>query len=189
MADPQLVEEARRAAKKHGVDPDIFIRMINQESGFNPNARNPISGAAGIAQFMPFWWARGEFDPYDPIEALDRSAAYLSSNLKRFGGDYSKALAAYNVGPGAVEQWGGIPPYDETQRYVANILGGKTPSFKGKGAFKEKGSKAFAAVERLGGRREVDPRFLTVERLAGEQRGLGNFIDELAFRLLGRGLV
>lgn len=190
MPNP-LVEEAKRAARKHGVDPDIFVRMIQQESGFNPKARNPVSGAAGIGQFMPFWWQEGQFDPYDPIESLDRSAAYLSSNLKRFGGDYAKALAAYNAGPGAVEKFGGVPPFQETQTYVRNILGGSTPTaFQGKGNFDAQSNKSMASIERLAGmlkQENGDARQRPVDRLLMQQMPLSNYINELASNLLGRG--
>lgn len=119
-ADTDLREYARQAAIRAGVDPDIYVRQIDQESGFNPNAYNP-SGATGIAQIVP------KFHPgvnaNDPIASLDYGANLMASHLKRYNGDYSKALAAYNAGPGNVDQYDGIPPFAETQKYVSNILG------------------------------------------------------------------
>ncbi len=64
----------------------------------------------------------GVTDPFDPVQNLDAGARYLSNLLKQFGGDTSLALAAYNAGPGNVNKYGGIPPFAETQNYVASIL-------------------------------------------------------------------
>jgi hypothetical protein len=118
-----LVEYARQAAQRFGVDPDIFVRQIQQESGFRPDARSP-AGATGIAQFMPDT-ARGMgVDPSDPYQSLEGGARLMRQNLDRYGGDYAKALAAYNAGPGNVDKYGGVPPFEETQRYISTILGG-----------------------------------------------------------------
>ena len=108
------------AAVQNGLDPNIFLRQLNQESRLNPQARNP-SGAAGIAQLMPLWW-QGKFDPYNPDVAIPFAANLMKGYLQQYGGDYPKALAAYNAGPGAVQQYGGIPPFAETQRYVKEIM-------------------------------------------------------------------
>jgi soluble lytic murein transglycosylase-like protein len=64
----------------------------------------------------------GVTDPYDPAQSIDAGARYLRGQLDRYHGDVSLALAAYNAGPGAVAQYGGVPPYPETQRYVAAVL-------------------------------------------------------------------
>lgn len=112
---------AQSAAQTAGIDPGIFLRMIQQESGFNPAAVSP-AGARGIAQFMPGTAADLGIDPDDPEAALYAAAGLLRSHLDRFG-SYSLALAAYNAGPGAVEQYGGVPPYAETQQYLSSILG------------------------------------------------------------------
>jgi soluble lytic murein transglycosylase-like protein len=83
----------------------------------------------GLTQLMPATAASlGVTDPYDPVQSLDGGARYLRQMLDRFGGDPAKALAAYNAGPGAVARFGGVPPYQETQNYVRNILGGATTS-------------------------------------------------------------
>lgn len=118
-----LVDYARQAATKAGIDPNIFVRQIQQESGFNAGARNP-SGATGIAQFMPGTAQGMGIDPNDPYQALDGAARLMKSHLDQYGGDYAKALAAYNAGPGNVAKYGGVPPFEETQRYVNTILGG-----------------------------------------------------------------
>lgn len=116
-------EAIRNAASTYGLDPDVFRRQLYQESHFNPSARSP-AGAQGIAQFTPGTAQQyGLTDPYDPIASINASAHYNSDLLKQFGGDQSKALAAYNAGPGTVNRYNGIPPYPETQNYVNTILG------------------------------------------------------------------
>jgi hypothetical protein len=122
-----LINAAQQAASRHGVDPGIFTRMINQESGFNTQARSP-AGALGIAQFMPATAQGFGIDPMDPMAALDAAARYIKNGLSQFDGSYPLALAAYNAGAGAVRKYGGIPPYKETQNYVRSILGGTTPT-------------------------------------------------------------
>jgi len=122
-----LQNYARAAALQAGIDPDIFVRQIQQESGFNPTAKSG-AGALGIAQFMPGTAAGLGIDPTDPYAALDAAARMDAQNLKQYGGDWSRTLAAYNAGPGAVEKYGGVPPFEETQRYVSNILQGQDTS-------------------------------------------------------------
>jgi soluble lytic murein transglycosylase-like protein len=110
------------AAQTYGIDPAILKGLIKQESGFNPNAGSP-AGAQGLTQLMPGTAAAlGVTDVHDPAQSIDGGARYLKQQLDRFGGDYSKALAAYNAGPGAVQRYGGVPPYAETQNYVKSIL-------------------------------------------------------------------
>jgi soluble lytic murein transglycosylase-like protein len=110
------------AAAKYGLDANVLKGLIKQESGFNPNAGSP-AGAQGLTQLMPATAASlGVTDVHDPAQAIDGGAHYLKMQLDRFGGDYSKALAAYNAGPGAVQRYGGVPPYSETQNYVKNVL-------------------------------------------------------------------
>lgn len=115
-------EEARRAARRHGLDPNIFERQIQQESGFNPGARSP-AGATGIAQFMPGTAKGLGINPNDPHQALEGAAKLMASYVKKYG-SYRNALVAYNAGPGRV---GGSLPA-ETQNYIKTILGNKNPS-------------------------------------------------------------
>ena len=121
--DGQFSEMINAAAQKYGLDPALLKALIRQESNFNPNARSP-AGAAGLTQLMPGTAASlGVSNPLDPRQAIDGGAKYLSQQLKAFGGDVRKALAAYNAGPGAVQRHGGIPPYAETQNYVRAVMG------------------------------------------------------------------
>ncbi len=112
---------AREAARRHGIPEDLFLRLVQQESGWNPAAVSH-KGATGLAQLMPAT-ARGlgvAID--DPAQNLDGGARYLRQMHDRFG-DWRLALAAYNAGPEAVARHGGIPPFAETRAYVRAILG------------------------------------------------------------------
>jgi cell wall-associated NlpC family hydrolase len=113
----------KQAATEAGVPPALVKAVAKAESGFNPQSTSG-AGAQGLMQLMP-GTARGlgVTDPYDPLQSLRGGARYLRQQLDRFGGDYSKAIAAYNAGPGAVAKYGGIPPYAETQAYVPRVLG------------------------------------------------------------------
>lgn len=123
------IDMARQAALSAGISPDLFVRQIQQESGFNPGAGSP-AGAEGIAQFMPGTAASMGINPYDPAQALPGAARLMASLSAQFGGDYAKALAAYNAGAGAVNaavaqggaNWLSYMPA-ETQNYVAIIMG------------------------------------------------------------------
>jgi soluble lytic murein transglycosylase-like protein len=115
------LDMAKAAARKHGVPEDLFLRLVQQESGFNPSARSH-KGAMGLAQLMPGTAARLGVDPSDPRQNLEGGARYLSMMYSRFG-SWRLALAAYNAGPEAVDKHDGIPPYTETRNYVRVILG------------------------------------------------------------------
>jgi soluble lytic murein transglycosylase-like protein len=119
--DTAFGAEIDAAAQRYGIDPALLKGLIRQESGFDPAARSS-AGAVGLTQLMPSTAASLAVDPSDPAQAIDGGARYLRQQLDRFGGDPSLALAAYNAGPGAVAQFGGVPPYGETQRYVQNVL-------------------------------------------------------------------
>jgi soluble lytic murein transglycosylase-like protein len=111
------------AAQRNGVDAAVLKGLIRQESGFDPSATSG-AGAVGLAQLMPGTAAAlGVSDPRDPAQSIDAAARYLRQQLDTFGGDISKALAAYNAGPGAVQRFGGVPPYPETEQYVQRVLG------------------------------------------------------------------
>lgn len=112
---------ARDAARRNGVPEDLFLRLVQQESGWNPGAVSH-KGAMGLAQLMPSTARKLRVDPRDPAQNLDGGARYLRMQYDRFR-DWRLALAAYNAGPGAVEKYGGVPPYRETQGYVRAILG------------------------------------------------------------------
>jgi hypothetical protein len=98
----QYIAMARADAEEYGISPDLYQRQIQQESHFDPNAVSWV-GAVGIAQFMPATAASLGFDPSDPVAALKGGARLMSSLSDSFGGDYAKALAAYNAGSGAVD--------------------------------------------------------------------------------------
>jgi soluble lytic murein transglycosylase-like protein len=113
---------ARDAARRHGVPEDLFLKLVQQESGFNPKAVSH-KGALGLAQLMPQTAKVLRVDPTDPYQNLDGGARYLKQQFNEFG-NWRLALAAYNAGPGAVKKHGGVPPFRETQNYVKVIWGG-----------------------------------------------------------------
>ena len=113
--------EAARIAEQEGIDPDLFLRLVQQESSFRPNAVSP-AGAIGLAQLMPGTARDLGVDPSDPIQNLTGGARYLRQQMDTFQ-DPQLALAAYNAGPGNVRKYGGIPPFQETQNYVSRVLG------------------------------------------------------------------
>lgn len=108
-------------AKAYNLDPLLIEEVIRQESNFRPTVSSYV-GAQGLMQLMPGTAAMlGVRDSNDPDQNVEGGTRYLAQQLTRFGRlDY--ALAAYNAGPGAVESYGGIPPYAETQNYVARIV-------------------------------------------------------------------
>jgi soluble lytic murein transglycosylase-like protein len=117
----EYLEAAKAAARRHGVPEDLFLRLVQQESGWNPTAVSH-KGATGLAQLMPATALALGVDIDDPADNLDGGARYLRMMYDRFG-SWKLALAAYNAGPGAVEDHDGIPPYAETENYVKAILG------------------------------------------------------------------
>jgi soluble lytic murein transglycosylase-like protein len=121
---PERFEDAiARASLRWNVPMALLAAQLYAESGFNPFAVS-LAGARGIAQFMPGTaQSYGLRDPFDPVGSIDAQAHLMSDLLKQFIGNASLALAGYNAGAGAVERYGGIPPYLETRAYVARILG------------------------------------------------------------------
>jgi soluble lytic murein transglycosylase-like protein len=115
------LEVARAAARAHGIPEDLFLRLVTQESNWDPEAVSS-AGAIGLAQLMPDTAALLGVDPTDPSANLHAGARYLAAQYRAFG-RWDHALAAYNAGPEAVRDHGGIPPFAETRDYVRVILG------------------------------------------------------------------
>jgi murein DD-endopeptidase MepM/ murein hydrolase activator NlpD len=117
---PEYVPIIEAAAVAEDVPPQILDSLLWAESQYDPNALSP-AGAQGIAQFMPDT-ARGYgIDPADPAQAIPAAATYLGDAYRQYG-SWELALASYNAGHGAVQEYGGVPPFPETQAYVAKIL-------------------------------------------------------------------
>lgn len=110
------------ASQQYGVPEDMIRRVIQQESGFQEGIISE-AGAIGYMQLMPGTAEALGVDPYSGSENIMGGTKYLAQQYARFG-SWEKALAAYNAGPGAVEKYGGVPPYAETQNYVKNIMSG-----------------------------------------------------------------
>lgn len=117
----QFLNMARSAARRNNVPEDLFLRLVQQESAWNPNAVSH-AGAIGLAQLMPQTARYLRVNPRDPYQNLDGGARYLREQYETFG-SWRLALAAYNAGPGAVQQYGGVPPFRETRNYVRVIWG------------------------------------------------------------------
>jgi hypothetical protein len=111
--------EADKAADRYKIPRHIFRALVGAESSWVVDAKSPV-GATGLTQLMPKTAAGLGVDPLDPIQNLDGGARYLRQQIDRFG-SIRLGLAAYNAGPGNVEKYGGVPPFKETQRYVAKI--------------------------------------------------------------------
>ncbi|WP_093115922.1 lytic transglycosylase domain-containing protein [Salinihabitans flavidus] len=115
------LDMARDAALRHGIPVDLFLRLVEQESGWNPRAKSH-KGALGLAQLMPETARRLGVDALDPKQNLEGGARYLARQYGKFR-SWRLALAAYNAGPEAVVKHGGVPPYQETRNYVLVIWG------------------------------------------------------------------
>ena len=114
-------ELIRNASQKYGVDADLLFSVIAAESNFNSKAVSR-RGARGLMQLLPATAARlGVTDIFDPAQNIDAGTRYLHELMTRYQGDLVLTLAAYNAGPGAVQHYGRIPPYNETISYVRAI--------------------------------------------------------------------
>ncbi|PPT78966.1 transglycosylase [Xanthomonas arboricola pv. populi] len=114
-------QEITAAAREFGVEEAIVRAIIHAESAYNPLALSR-AGAQGLMQLMPGTARRfGVSDAYDATQNIRGGVQYLSWLLKRFNGDLTLAAAGYNAGEGAVDRYGGVPPYSETQRYVQRV--------------------------------------------------------------------
>lgn len=122
------------ACAKYGLNPNLLAGLIEQESHFDPTVGSG-AGAQGLTELMPETASfLGVTDPHDPTQSIEGGARLLSEKLKEFGGNTELALAAYNAGSGAVQQYNGIPPYPETEQYVQKVLG-YASGYEGGGAF------------------------------------------------------
>lgn len=117
----KYISVVRAAARRHGIPEDLFLRLIQQESNWNPRAKSH-AGAFGLAQLIPSTARYLGVDINDPHQNVDGGARYLKEQYRTFG-SWRLALAAYNAGPGAVKKYGGVPPFRETRNYVRVIWG------------------------------------------------------------------
>lgn len=114
-------DEIRSASRFSSVEESLIRAIIHAESAYQTDAQSP-KGAQGLMQLMPATQQQlNVSNPFDPEDNISGGARYLSRLLKQFKGDFVLAAAAYNAGPAAVEKYGGVPPYDETQEYVRRV--------------------------------------------------------------------
>ena len=118
--EQSLVDATEHYAAAFGLDPDLVIAVVWIESRYCPDAVSP-KGAIGLGQIMPGTAEGLGIDPTDPESNLWGTSKYLRDKYLEWQ-DWELALAAYNAGSGAVRQYGGIPPYEETQNYVRNVI-------------------------------------------------------------------
>ncbi|MGK7294329.1 MAG: transglycosylase SLT domain-containing protein [Candidatus Wenzhouxiangella sp. M2_3B_020] len=113
--------EVRAASEMHDVDEALVRAIMHAESWFDPGAVSH-AGAEGLMQLMPETQRRfGVEDPFDPVANISAGVAYLAELLGRYGENWELAVAAYNAGPTAVDEYGGVPPYSETREYLRRI--------------------------------------------------------------------
>lgn len=169
---------ARRIAEEEGVDPDLFERLVQQESSFRPDVVSS-AGAIGYAQLMPGTAEELGVDPWDPEQNLRGGARYLRQQFDTFG-DTRLALAAYNAGPGRVREYGGVPPFQETQNYV-RILTGEGDDYRRMQPSPE-------TAGRMGSPPPARPEVLSGPEQEQEARGpLDDLTDALAYLELAEG--
>lgn len=122
ISSPEVVsQKVTSTATKHGVDPKLAEAIAIAESGLDQSDISD-AGAIGVMQLMPATAVELGVDPYDEDENIEGGVKFLSQMLEKFGGNVELAIAAYNAGPGAVEKFGGVPPYGETQAYVQRVM-------------------------------------------------------------------
>jgi soluble lytic murein transglycosylase-like protein len=121
-----FAEQIYEIAVRHAINPHLVAALVHVESAFNPRAVSR-KGACGLMQLLPEtarrFGLKKKKEIFDPVKNLEAGIRYLKWLNKRFNGDVHRVLAAYNAGEGAVDRFGGIPPYRETQQYVRKILG------------------------------------------------------------------
>lgn len=121
-----FAEQIYEVAVRHAINPHLVAALIHVESAFNPRAVSR-KGACGLMQLLPEtarrFGLKKKKEIFDPVKNLEAGVRYLKWLTKRFNGDVQRVLAAYNAGEGAVDRFGGIPPYRETQQYVRKIFG------------------------------------------------------------------
>ncbi len=112
----------REVSARYNVDANLVNSVVEVESGFDPLAESP-AGAQGLMQLMPETaTSLGVSDAFDPQQNIEGGVRFLSQLMNYFDGDIEKVLAGYNAGPGAVDEYGGIPPYQETHTYVQRVM-------------------------------------------------------------------
>ena len=122
LPSEQLDKLVTENSKESGVQPDLILAVISQESGARPCAISP-KGAQGLMQLMPAVAAQfGVHDPFDPKQNVEAGTKLLKQLLEKYNGDMKLTLAAYNAGSGRVDSEGGVPPIPETINYVIDIL-------------------------------------------------------------------
>jgi soluble lytic murein transglycosylase-like protein len=110
------------ASKKYGIEAPLIKAVIKAESDFDPNAISN-KGARGLMQIMPMNYRLLNVEnPFDPNQSIEGGARYLRDMLDRYQGSLNLSLAAYNAGPGAVDRYGGVPPYPETTEYIERVM-------------------------------------------------------------------
>lgn len=122
LSSADLHQMLARAGNAHNLDVDLLASLVKAESGGNARAVSH-AGARGLMQLMPSTAAElGVDDSFKPEENVRGGSAYLDALLTRYHDNLALALAAYNAGPAAVDKYHGIPPYHETQAYVARVI-------------------------------------------------------------------
>jgi soluble lytic murein transglycosylase-like protein len=117
-----FAREIRESAERHGVSPQLVEAVVRAESAFNPWAVSR-KGARGLMQLMPQTASvLGVRDAFNPVQNIDGGVRHLRGLIDRYPGNLALAVAAYNAGAGAVDTYGGIPPFPETQQYVKKVL-------------------------------------------------------------------